>query len=504
MGQELSTYRPSKDPRLTRFFSKLLDEVLNSEADSVAFTFGPGESSTGTIEKNRNVLKTIKLKSDWFQPLSEWLGFRNAQYLTGRANSSLHYTGENFLSFEYSSECFLDKRTRLTLSKFQSYEPATGLDLLGVPPENQEAWRALFKSNVGIVLLSSSSQENLDAARSLFLSVSGWSKFASLTDVKEFSEYANSEPVLITTIGKEILDPLFALKDPKVNFDKNLLSLVLQHGFVRKVCKGCARKAAPYPDLLKSLPDYLSELKKDHYMVGRGCNACDESGYSGVTGIQNALFLDHENDIADLLGKTELELIETLWKHGAKPLLEMGIRKAFAGQTTLESVFSVSKFIPQGYIEYEKRHGKEKEAQVAAQPLFSPIIKPVREKPVVLVLEDDPDQLHILELALKDNNYDVRSAANGQEGLNLLEKIEVPDIIISDLMMPVMDGSNFVKNLKSNSKFSTVPVLMFTMINDEEKEFELLNLGADDYCEKTVSRKVLMKRVENLVKRGVA
>jgi DNA-binding response OmpR family regulator len=134
-------------------------------------------------------------------------------------------------------------------------------------------------------------------------------------------------------------------------------------------------------------------------------------------------------------------------------------------------------------------------------PLFGDkIFRPQRDRPLVLIVEDDPDQSSILELNLKAERYDVVTAANGVEGLALLDTT-TPDIIISDLMMPVMDGSEFVLKVKTDPRLFKIPILMFTAIADEDREFALLDLGADDYCDKTVQRRLLLKRIEKLVAR---
>ena len=75
-------------------------------------------------------------------------------------------------------------------------------------------------------------------------------------------------------------------------------------------------------------------------------------------------------------------------------------------------------------------------------------------------------------------------------------------MIVSDLMMPNMDGAELVGKLKSHPTFRRIPVLILTVISDSDKEYTLLDLGADDYCEKTIQRKILLKRIENLIRRS--
>lgn len=123
-----------------------------------------------------------------------------------------------------------------------------------------------------------------------------------------------------------------------------------------------------------------------------------------------------------------------------------------------------------------------------------------KTSPLVLIVEDDLDQCRLLEMMLKDMNYQVLVAANGEEGLTVTSE-HAPDLIISDLMMPKMDGSEFVRKIKRNPAYQNIPILILTALSDSEKEFSLLNLGVDDYCHKSMPRKVLMKRVENLISR---
>jgi CheY-like chemotaxis protein len=118
--------------------------------------------------------------------------------------------------------------------------------------------------------------------------------------------------------------------------------------------------------------------------------------------------------------------------------------------------------------------------------------------PIVLIVEDDPDQSKILEMMLKDLKYQISIAANGEEALTRAAD-NTPDLIITDIMMPKMDGVEFIKKLKRNPAYQNIPVLVLTVLADPEKEFDLLNLGIDDYCQKTTRRNILMKRIENLI-----
>ena len=125
-----------------------------------------------------------------------------------------------------------------------------------------------------------------------------------------------------------------------------------------------------------------------------------------------------------------------------------------------------------------------------------------KKRPIVLILEDDFDQSKFLEMMLLDLKYEVHLATNGVEGLKLVQEF-APDLIISDIMMPQMDGAEFIEKIKKNPAYRSIPILVLTVLSDSEKEFALLNLGIDDYCQKTTPKKILLKRIENLVHRHI-
>ena len=79
-------------------------------------------------------------------------------------------------------------------------------------------------------------------------------------------------------------------------------------------------------------------------------------------------------------------------------------------------------------------------------------------KPLILLVEDNPGVLLNITVTLEFNEYEVISATNGKEGLSTLAKIErLPDLIISDIMMPEMDGYEFFENVSENPKWNQIP-----------------------------------------------
>lgn len=115
----------------------------------------------------------------------------------------------------------------------------------------------------------------------------------------------------------------------------------------------------------------------------------------------------------------------------------------------------------------------------------------------VLVIDDSDDVRQYVAMVLSDN-YRILEAANGQEGLEKAQE-EVPDMIICDVMMPVMDGMECLRQLKSDLKTSHIPVVMLTAYTRDQKKIEGYELGADSYLEKPFSSQVLRARLQNLL-----
>lgn len=119
-------------------------------------------------------------------------------------------------------------------------------------------------------------------------------------------------------------------------------------------------------------------------------------------------------------------------------------------------------------------------------------------KPSILVIDDNNDIRQYLRTLLQDDFY-VFEASDGKEGLEVALK-EVPDLVICDVMMPVMNGLEFTEQLKTQAITSHIPVIMLTAKNLDEHRAEGYEHGADSYITKPFHSKVLLSRIENLLK----
>lgn len=118
-------------------------------------------------------------------------------------------------------------------------------------------------------------------------------------------------------------------------------------------------------------------------------------------------------------------------------------------------------------------------------------------RPVILVVEDDADILSFIALELM-TDYQVVKAVNGRDGLVKAREC-VPDLVITDVMMPVMDGISLCNELKTNPETSHVPVIMLTAKISDESQLEGLRSGADDYVTKPFNILLLQARISNLL-----
>lgn len=120
------------------------------------------------------------------------------------------------------------------------------------------------------------------------------------------------------------------------------------------------------------------------------------------------------------------------------------------------------------------------------------------QKPVLLIAEDSSDMRRFLAESLQ-TSYKVIETKNGKEALEKLKKYPV-DIIVSDIMMPVMNGIEFTQTVKDNIEFSHIPVILLTAKTDKDSKVEGMKTGADAYVEKPFSLKLLQAQIDNLVK----
>ncbi len=119
------------------------------------------------------------------------------------------------------------------------------------------------------------------------------------------------------------------------------------------------------------------------------------------------------------------------------------------------------------------------------------------KKPVILVVDDEPQILRVMRASLPPRGYEVVTARSGQEALDRIQK-EMPNLIILDLVMPEMSGLEVCRQVR---EFSSVPVLVLSAKGSEHDKVTALDLGADDYITKPFSMDELLARVRAILRR---
>lgn len=120
----------------------------------------------------------------------------------------------------------------------------------------------------------------------------------------------------------------------------------------------------------------------------------------------------------------------------------------------------------------------------------------------ILVVDDEADILEFISYNLKKEGYEVFTAPNGKEALPIAKKIK-PDLILLDVMMPVMDGIETCKRIKADTDFDQTYVVFLTARSEDYSEIEGLDAGADDYIAKPIKPKVLVTRLNAILRRKI-
>ena len=126
------------------------------------------------------------------------------------------------------------------------------------------------------------------------------------------------------------------------------------------------------------------------------------------------------------------------------------------------------------------------------------------EKKDILLVDDDPDFVEAVKVIVENGGYDVRVAYDGQEGLEAVAEKQ-PDLIVLDVMMPVMNGHEACAKLKGNTETADIPIILLTAVADRVTTStythrDMLESEADDYIPKPVEPQDLLELIKNWLK----
>ncbi|RZK41968.1 MAG: response regulator transcription factor [Pedobacter sp.] len=124
-------------------------------------------------------------------------------------------------------------------------------------------------------------------------------------------------------------------------------------------------------------------------------------------------------------------------------------------------------------------------------------------KQKILIVDDEPDILELIEYNLKKEGYQVYLATNGQEGVSMAKKVH-PDLIILDIMMPKMDGIEACRLMRAIPEFKNTFMVFLTARSEEYSEIAGFNVGADDYIAKPIKPRALVSRINAILRRNAS
>lgn len=171
-------------------------------------------------------------------------------------------------------------------------------------------------------------------------------------------------------------------------------------------------------------------------------------------------------------------------------------RVSIESKENVGSTFRID--VPYAQVEAQSHAWIENETTFTADSEPEEPANPKPSKANVLIVEDNDDLRNFLRRALQDY-YSVSLANDGAEALAQIEK-KMPDLVISDVMMPVMEGFELCKRIKSTFETSHIPVILLTALSDKAKHLKGLGLGADDYVTKPFDMEILSQRINTTLK----
>lgn len=119
----------------------------------------------------------------------------------------------------------------------------------------------------------------------------------------------------------------------------------------------------------------------------------------------------------------------------------------------------------------------------------------------ILIVDDEPDILEFLQYSLKKEGYEVVTASDGKQAILVAER-EKPNLILLDIMMPELDGVETCRTLRSKKEFADTPVAFLTARDEDFSQIAALDVGGDDYITKPIKPRVLISRINALLRRA--
>jgi CheY-like chemotaxis protein len=434
--------------------------------------------------------------------------------------------------------------SRVVLSNFNVDAPDRAGFWLGFDHSILRQLKRLLNDETGVYFVWSESaqarSEALLALKSAYPKSESIPIIDALSDDLPFLEKGKNTKIFVGVSGRDPLGLLQTLQLFRPE-KREVIKAAIFQSEVEQNCISCRECiGAPHSKELKALGEEKGGIE---VLKGKGCAICEGKGHAGTFSVSSIIGFEGKLRELFLDDAPFSMLMKTLKAEQFYLPYEFGLRALRLGECSEEAVINGLTRPPQGYelriptgevclVETAKpaeerqsesgrfilsdeffasdkeKAAKEEEPYRAGPSVYIPRSEPYVPKveisalpKKVLVIDDDPDQRAILGKVFEMAGYVVSSAADGIDGIVSAAQ-ETPQLILVDLMMPDVDGRETIRRLRQNPSTKDVPIVALTAYPDPEVEFDLLDAGANDFCAKSVSKKVLLKRVEKLVTPG--
>ncbi len=255
-----------------------------------------------------------------------------------------------------------------------------------------------------------------------------------------------------------------------LNLLSNALKYTPQNGFVRfeSLIKNEHVVISVINNGVHYSKEDLQKLFNRYYQADKN----NDGAGIGLALVKELAILSHGNIIAHTLNVDEIQFTVTL------PIERSYFKSTELGTTTAQTV-------------------ENEEADTITEESFTIEKDQLESKPLLLLVEDD-DDIRLYVKSILQNYYKVIEATNGKQGVKKAFE-SIPDVIISDVMMPIEDGISLCNTLKQDEKTSHIPIILLTAKAGDEHEITGLKVGADAYVTKPFNKSKLLVQIENLL-----
>ncbi|MFA4987165.1 MAG: ATPase, T2SS/T4P/T4SS family [Candidatus Brocadiia bacterium] len=327
----------------------------------------------------------------------------------------------------------------------------------------------------------------------------------------------------------------------------SLLGIIAQR-LTRRICPDCRRPYKPDEKLLALISSQVPFPEGQVFYQPVGCEKCSQRGYKGRLAIFEIMVITERMRAMIIEGANDRQLTFAAVREGMDTLFMSGLRRVYAGLTSIDELLRVVGFSPIetsvcpnpecGTLADDNdrfckdcgtslgSHCPQCKAPVkrlwkncvncgfhlkmGAPPAFVPAKEPRTEesaspseeipRPIMLVVDDDPSIRKVTKALFKGTFPTILEAENGEDGLRLASQY-VPELMILDVIMPGISGFEVCRRLRRSLATSQIPVVLLSAISEEEGQTKGLDAGADDYVGKPFSPAKLKSRVELTLKR---